>query len=47
MCLWVDDNVILGLQEENCENFESNVSESFGMPQEDVYVTQKGRSQWR
>ena len=29
VCLWVDDMVILGLQEDFCENFKNKVSESF------------------
>ena len=29
MCLWVDDMVILGLQEDFCENFKNKVSEQF------------------
>ena len=29
MCLWVDDMVILGLQEDFCENVKNKVSEQF------------------
>ena len=29
MCLWVDDMVILGLQEDFCEKFKNKISEQF------------------
>ena len=29
MCFWVDDMLILGLQEEFCEHFKNTVKENF------------------